>query len=188
MGKRLVIGRGLGGATGIFAPLLPSGCPLAGLKSFPPAPAAAQPVVAAQAQPVADRSRGEGFELLAFAPRPTGPAAINGLISKYASVYNVPESLVHRVVKRESSYNPAARNGPYWGLMQIRHDTAKSMGYKGDAAGLLDAETNLKYAVKYLRGAYIVGGYSEGAAMRNYASGYYYDAKRQGLLKEAGLR
>ena len=186
MGKRLVIGRGLGVA--IFAPLLLSGCSMAGLKSFAPAPAAAKPVVVAKAEPVAERSSGDEFELLAFAPQPTGPAAINGLISKYASVYNVPESLVHRVVKRESSYNPAARNGPYWGLMQIRHDTAKSMGYKGDAAGLLDAETNLKYAVKYLRGAYIVGGYSEGAAMRNYASGYYYDAKRQGLLKEAGLR
>ena len=161
MGKRLVIGRGLGVATAIFAALLLSGCSMAGLKSFAPAPAAAKPVVVAKAEPVAERSSGDEFELLAFAPQPTGPAAINGLISKYASVYNVPESLVHRVVKRESSYNPAARNGPYWGLMQIRHDTAKSMGYKGDAAGLLGAETNLKIAGKYLPGAYRKPGCAE---------------------------
>jgi soluble lytic murein transglycosylase-like protein len=53
---------------------------------------------------------------------------------------------------------------------------------------LLDAETNLKYAVKYLRGAYIVAGYNSDGAVRNYSRGYYYDAKRAGLLKEVGLR
>jgi soluble lytic murein transglycosylase-like protein len=100
----------------------------------------------------------------------------------------VPESLVRRVVPRESGFNPAARNGPYLGLMQIRHDTAKSMGYRGEATGLLDAETNLKYAVKYLRGAYMVGGYNADAAVRFYSRGYYYDAKRLGLLEETGLR
>ena len=39
--------------------------------------------------------------------------------------------------------------------MQISHATARSMGYSGSPAGLLDADTNLKYAVKYLRGAYL---------------------------------
>ena len=91
-------------------------------------------------------------------------------------------------MQRESGFNPGARNGPYYGLMQIRHDTARSMGYGGSASGLLDAETNLKYAVKYLRGAYITAGYNSDGAMRNYARGYYYDAKRQGLIAEIGLR
>jgi hypothetical protein len=188
MGRRAAIHRVLGIGTAVSAALLLSACSMAGLKTFAPMPAA-KPVVVAKAQPAERRvSGGDEFELLAFAPQPSGPSDINGLISKYAAVYDIPESLIHRVVKRESSYNPRARNGPYWGLMQIRHDTARSMGYKGDAAGLLDADTNLRYAVKYLRGAYIVAGYSEGGAMRKYASGYYYDAKRQGLLKETGLR
>jgi soluble lytic murein transglycosylase-like protein len=163
---------------------------MAGHQGIAPAPAPKPVVVAtavAAAPALAAVPRDE-VQLLAFAPQPTGPADINGLIVKYAGIYNVPESLIHRVVKRESSYNPKARNGPYYGLMQIRHDTARSMGYKGDAAGLLDADTNLRYAVKYLRGAYIVGDYDESAAMRHYARGYYYDAKRKGLLKEAGLR
>ena len=130
----------------------------------------------------------EAFVPLAFAEAPRSAGHVDGLITKYAMIYDVPESLIRRVVQRESGFNPAARNGPYYGLMQIRHDTARSMGYSGSAAGLLDAETNLKYAVKYLRGAYIVAGYNSDGAVRNYARGYYYDAKKQGLLKEVGLR
>ncbi len=115
-------------------------------------------------------------------------AELDALIAQYAGIYEVPERLVRRVVKRESNFNPTARNRIYWGLMQIRHDTAQTMGYRGPASGLLDAETNLKYAVKYLRGAYITAGGNEDRAVRFYASGYYYDAKRKGLLRETGLR
>jgi soluble lytic murein transglycosylase-like protein len=116
------------------------------------------------------------------------PSHLDGLISKYSLHYNVPEALVRRVIVRESGYNPKARNGPYYGLMQISYATAQSMGYRGAASGLLDAETNLKYAVKYLSGAYVVGGGNADQAVRNYSRGYYYDAKRQGLLEEVGLR
>lgn len=112
---------------------------------------------------------------------------LDALIARYAAHYDVPEALVRRVVKRESNFRPAARNGPYWGLMQIRHDTARGMGYRGPANGLLDAETNLKYAVKYLRGAYLVARGNHDRSVRFYARGYYYDAKRQGLLNETGL-
>ncbi|WP_309083154.1 lytic transglycosylase domain-containing protein [Chelativorans sp.] len=123
-------------------------------------------------------------------PRPVAARSpeLDALIARYAAHYGVPERLVRRVVKRESNFNPAARNRIYWGLMQIRHDTAQTMGYRGPAHGLLDAETNLKYAVKYLRGAYITAGGNEDRAVRFYAAGYYYDAKRKGLLKETGLR
>lgn len=113
---------------------------------------------------------------------------LDALIARYAQHYAVPEDLVRRVVKRESTFNPAARNGPYWGLMQIRHDTARGMGYDGPASGLLDAETNLKYAVRYLRGAYITADRNQDQAVRLYARGYYYDAKAKGLLEETGLR
>lgn len=125
---------------------------------------------------------------LAFETPANAPAGLDELIQKYASVYQVPERLVRRVVHRESRFNPAARNGPYWGLMQISHQTARGMGYRGTASGLLDAETNLKYAVKYLSGAYKVAEGDESQAVKFYARGYYYDAKRKGLLEETGLR
>jgi soluble lytic murein transglycosylase-like protein len=123
-----------------------------------------------------------------------GPASVAArspeldlLIAKYAAHYEVPEALVRRVVNRESTFNPKARNGPYWGLMQILPATARGMGHTGKAADLLDAETNLKYAVRYLRGAYLVAGGNHDLAVRFYARGYYYDAKAKGLLDETGL-
>jgi soluble lytic murein transglycosylase-like protein len=119
---------------------------------------------------------------------PGGSPEVNRLISRYARAYDVPEDLVHRVVQRESGYNPAARNGPYYGLMQILPETARTMGYRGAPEGLLDADTNLRYAVKYLRGAWIVANSSRDRAVMWYAKGYYYEAKRRGLLEETGLR
>ncbi|MBX3581435.1 MAG: lytic transglycosylase domain-containing protein [Rhizobiaceae bacterium] len=124
---------------------------------------------------------------IVWQPKGTPRGEVDRLIAKYAAHYEVPESLVRRVVKRESNFNPKARNGPYWGLMQILHQTAKGMGYDGNANGLLDAETNLKYAVKYLRGAYLVADGNHDMAVRYYARGYYYDAKRRGLLEATGL-
>jgi len=116
------------------------------------------------------------------------PSSLDGLIAHYAAEYNVPEALIRRVIVRESGYNPRAKNGPYYGLMQIRYDTAQSMGYRGPASGLLEADTNLRYGVKYLGGAYLVGNQNADQAVRNYASGYYYDAKAKGLLEAVGLR
>lgn len=113
---------------------------------------------------------------------------MRALVNKYAAEYDMPASLIHRVIQRESGYNPAARNGPYFGLMQIQPQTAKTMGYRGSPNGLLDAETNVKYAGKYLRGAWLVSRGSHDRAMMWYSKGYYYEAKRLGLLKETGLR
>jgi soluble lytic murein transglycosylase-like protein len=171
-------------ATGLAAGLLLSACSAAGLARLMPTQPAPRPVSVA----ATTATEAEPYEPLAFAAAPAQGSGIDGLISKYSSHYDVPESLVRRVIQRESGYNPGARNGAHYGLMQISHATARSMGYSGSASGLLDADTNLRYAVKYLAGAYIVGGRNSDQAVRNYSRGYYYDAKRKGLLEEAGLR
>ncbi|MBS9720999.1 lytic transglycosylase domain-containing protein [Tianweitania sp. BSSL-BM11] len=141
-----------------------------------PAETTEKPVVVASLEPSATKT------VAARSPE------LDTLIERYAHLYEVPVSLVRRVVKRESTFNPKARNGPYWGLMQIRHDTAKGMGYQGSATGLLNAETNLTYAVKYLKGAYVTARGDHDQAVRFYSRGYYYDAKKRGLLEEAGLK
>jgi len=115
-----------------------------------------------------------------------GAPELSAMIERHAQANNVPAALVHRVVRRESNYNPGARNRSYWGLMQIRVDTARSMGYRGDGAGLLSAETNLTYAVPYLANAYRIAGGNMDRAVSLYAGGYYYAAKRRGML--ASLR
>jgi hypothetical protein len=118
------------------------------------------------------------------AAAPSPHQALDQRISQYAKTYKIPESLVHAVVQRESKYNPGLKHGPFWGLMQIRHETAKSMGYSGPARGLLNPETNLTYATAYLANAYRVAEGDERRAIRLYAGGYYYEAKRRGLLRE----
>lgn len=119
---------------------------------------------------------------------PNETPELRRLINKWADHYEVPRDLVHRQIIRESNHRPEARNGPYYGLMQILPQTARTMGYRGPAEGLLDADTNLQYAVKYLRGAWLVSGGDKDEAMMWYARGYYYEAKRLGLLEETGLR
>ena len=112
---------------------------------------------------------------------------VERLIEKYAALYQVPVDLVRHVVNRESTFNPKAYNNGHWGLMQIKHATARGMGYDGPAKGLFDADTNLKYAVKYLRGAWLVSGGNAKRADWLYQTGYYFDAKRKGLLEATGL-
>lgn len=119
---------------------------------------------------------------------PAGPAEVQRLIGDWATHYEIPEALLTRVVREESGFNPAARNGPYWGLMQIHPQTAAAMGHSGPPETLLDAGTNLRYGAKYLRGAWLVAGRDAEGAIRWYRRGYYYEAKRLGLLQETGLR
>ena len=93
------------------------------------------------------------------------------MIARHAAANGLPAELVHRVVIRESRYNASARNGGNLGLMQIKHATARSMGYAGSASGLLNAETNLTYAVRYLAGAYrAAGGNASRAVSSTFAS------------------
>ncbi len=103
------------------------------------------------------------------------------LISKHAAINHIPEDLIRRVIMRESGGNPGAINADNFGLMQIKLETARGLGYRGDASGLLDADTNMTYAVKYLAGAYRLAGGDIKRAIHYYAAGYYYAAKRQGL-------
>ena len=109
---------------------------------------------------------------------------IDALIEQQAKANGVPASFVHAVVKRESNYNPNAKGGSALGLMQIKHATARSLGYTGDAAGLYDPATNLKYGVAYLAGAYRTAQGNVAQAYGYYNRGYYYAAKRQGIPTE----
>ena len=95
------------------------------------------------------------------------------MIARHAAANGVPTSLVRRVIHRESRGNPRAVSRGNYGLMQIRLGTARAMGYRGSAAGLLNPETNMTYAVKYLAGAYHAAGGNEARAQSYYQTGYY---------------
>jgi len=106
-------------------------------------------------------------------------AEVDALIGAHARVNNVPEALVRRVVMKESRFNSRAiGRGGAMGLMQIKYATARGMGYRGTADGLLDPDTNLTYGVRYLAGAYRAAGGNGDRAWAYYRSGYYHSGKR----------
>jgi hypothetical protein len=110
-----------------------------------------------------------------------GGGALDGMAMAAASTAGVPLSLVQRVIARESGGNPGAVHAGNYGLMQIRLGTARAMGYSGSAAGLLDPQTNMTYAVRYLAGAYRAAGGDENRAVALYARGYYAAARARGF-------
>lgn len=118
---------------------------------------------------------------------PGESAGMRHLIRAAAAEHGIPEALLHRVVQRESGYRAGARNGPYWGLMQILPQTARTMGFRGEPAELLNPEVNLRYGGRYLRGAWLLADGDMDRAVIWYARGYYYEARDRCLLVETGL-
>lgn len=125
---------------------------------------------------------GAGIKIARSRARVDGPPeAYRELIAKHASINEVPADLVHRVIMRESRYNQhLVFNGNY-GIMQIRLGTARALGYKGSVEGLLDADTNMMYAVRYLAGAFKISGGNYDRTIAFYTRGYYHEAKRRGM-------
>jgi soluble lytic murein transglycosylase-like protein len=111
---------------------------------------------------------------------------LDSLIARHASANNLPESIVRRIIKRESGGRAHVISKGNFGIMQIRLGTARAMGYRGTAAGLLDADTNMTYAVKYLAGAYRTAGGNADRTVHYYAAGYYYAAKGKGMFDKSG--
>lgn len=114
----------------------------------------------------------------AKASRPEAGAThgVRELIRRHAAANGVPVALAEAVVRIESRYNPRAMNGGALGLMQIKHQTARGLGYAGSASGLLDPDTNLRFGMKYLAQAYRLSGGDTCATVMRYQSGHY--AKR----------
>ncbi|WP_279478948.1 lytic transglycosylase domain-containing protein [Aureimonas sp. SK2] len=87
----------------------------------------------------------------------TGDAKIDRLIEKAADENDIPRELAYAVVRVESHYNPRAKGAGVYGLSQIKPQTARGLGFQGPAEALFDPETNLRYGMRYLKGAYEQG-------------------------------
>lgn len=99
------------------------------------------------------------------------------LIASHARRHGVPVALARAVVRIESNYNPRARGrAGEIGLMQIKPQTARGIGFSGKASALYDPDTNLQWGMSYLGTAYkLANGDLCGTIMR-YNGGHY--AKR----------
>lgn len=97
----------------------------------------------------------------------------SSLIAKHARANGVPVDLARAVVKHESGFNPGVTGkAGEIGLMQIKLQTARGMGYKGSAKGLYDPATNLRWGMKYLGQARKLAGGSECGALSRYNGGH----------------
>jgi hypothetical protein len=123
-----------------------------GLAAAPAQEAASLPVADFPVLPLPPAVEG----LVAF-PQPyaKGRAAHLALITREAEQQGLPAAVADAVAHVESAYNPNAVGGVgEVGLMQIRPTTAAMLGYRGATSGLFEPETNVRYSVAYLAGAW----------------------------------
>lgn len=135
----------------------------------PKAKSATRAAKAEAAKVEADKTETRASRALAA---PAGAEGIKAIVARHAAANGVPFSLADAVVRVESRYNPRASHAGNYGLMQIRHQTARGMGYSGGAGGLLDAETNARYGMKYLAQAYKLAGGDTCRTIMKYQSGH----------------
>ena len=94
--------------------------------------------------------------------------SIVAMVDRHARAAGVPIALARAVVRIESNFDPrmTGRAGEV-GLMQIKHQTARGVGFTGTRAELYDAETNLRFGMLYLaQAAKLAGGDVCGAVLR----------------------
>lgn len=96
------------------------------------------------------------------------------LIEKEAEAQKVPPKLAVAVFELESDLDPA-KKGPDGriGLTQVNFRIAKALGYKGTEKGLADPETNVKWGMKYLAGAYRRAGGDTCRTTMKFQGGHY---------------
>ena len=131
----------------------------------PPLPTTQPSQEAAAKTPADVRSAASG-------PLEQAAPTIAALIAKHAAANGVPVGLAQAVVRIESRGNVRAAHAGALGLMQIKPGTARAAGFSGGAAGLLDAETNLRYGMKVLADAYRDAGGDICRALMKYQSGH----------------
>ena len=100
-------------------------------------------------------------------------APILALIDKHASALGIPAAFARAVVRIESNFNPRATGRQREvGLMQIKYETARGIGFAGTREELYDPDTNLKWGMKYLAMAWKLGGATPCGAVLRYQAGH----------------
>jgi soluble lytic murein transglycosylase-like protein len=128
-------------------------CLLAGCAADP-AVVSAPDVSAKQAVPEADAADAGGKDMAENADAKSRANQLRKVIEQAARDNAVPVALAHAVIRIESNYNWKIVHAGNYGLMQIKLATARSLGFAGNPATLLDPTTNLHYGLKYLGSAY----------------------------------
>ena len=113
--------------------------------------------------------------LFGVAPAFAGsPEIYAELIASNAARNGVPVEMATAVIRHESNFIPrvTGRAGEI-GLMQIKLQTARGIGYRGSRSGLYDPATNIAWGMKYLGQAVRMAGGSECGTLSRYNAGLF---------------
>ncbi|WP_354135681.1 transglycosylase SLT domain-containing protein [Bradyrhizobium sp. LB11.1] len=89
----------------------------------------------------------------------TSRAEIRKIIEREAARTNLPADIAEAVVFVESGYNSAViGSAGELGLMQVRLETAATLGFKGNATELAEPDLNIHYGVLHLSRAWRLAG------------------------------
>ena len=101
------------------------------------------------------------------------PTQYSAIINSYAASNGVPVALANAVIRVESNFQPnMTGSAGEVGLMQIKYETARGLGYTGTREALYDPETNIRWGMKYLAGAQKLGDGSTCATILRYNAGH----------------
>lgn len=118
----------------------------------------------------------------------TAPAfagSVQNMVIAEAKRQGVPVGLALAVAKAESNFRCGAvgRAGER-GVMQIKPQTARGLGYKGPASGLNNCATGIRYGMIYLKQAYRKAGGNAHHAATLYNAGIYSKKKSSSYAKK----
>jgi soluble lytic murein transglycosylase-like protein len=102
-----------------------------------------------------------------------GSTKYSTIINSYAASYGVPVALANAVVRVESNYQPnMTGSAGEIGLMQIKLETARGLGYTGSREALYNPDTNIRWGMKYLAGAHKLGNGTTCGTILRYNAGH----------------
>ncbi len=107
-------------------------------------------------------------------PDPAAARALTiAIVRRAAEARGLPPEVAEAVAFVETGFDPSAVGGVgEIGLMQIRPATAEMLGHRGGALDLFDPETNARYAVRYLAGAWKLANGDLCRALMKYRAGH----------------
>jgi soluble lytic murein transglycosylase-like protein len=106
--------------------------------------------LASKDSPASRAPRTQGIE-----PDAATKLKLTQIADRQAAKAGIPSDLVRAVIRVESDWDKELTGfAGEIGLMQIRPETARDMGFNGKSDALYDPETNIRWGVAYLAAAY----------------------------------
>jgi soluble lytic murein transglycosylase-like protein len=79
---------------------------------------------------------------------------LHEIIRVAAVSHGISPPIALALVETESTFDPSSYSEGNYGLMQVRYNTAKDMGFNGTKEQLMDVSNNIEYGMRFLEYCY----------------------------------